>query len=115
MRYLGGMFCSRFGVPLKTAVRSNVALIGDAAGYHGIIPACISGHYLSEFPNKAIQTEDFALLTQYDKVRRKSTLKYAQMSMDITSISEDRLEEFLLANGKEATNLMLEYIAKLKV
>ncbi len=115
IRYLGGMYCSKFGVPLKTAVRSNVGLIGDAAGYHGIIPACISGHYLSDLTNQAIQKEDFALLTQYDKIRRKSTLKNAQMGIDITSINEDKLESFLQANGKAATQLMLEYIAKLKI
>lgn len=115
IRYLGGMYCSSFGESLKTAVRNNVALCGDAAGYHGIIPACISGEYASSCAKKAIQQEDFTYLALYDKKRRKSSLKNAQFAIDIHNLDDDRLEMFLQANGKDTTYAMLEMIAKLKM
>ncbi|NVM27270.1 MAG: NAD(P)/FAD-dependent oxidoreductase [Candidatus Helarchaeota archaeon] len=115
IRYLGGMYCSKFGVSLRTAVRNNVALIGDAAGYHGIIPACISGHYASGITKEAIDLEDFQHLKQYDKIRKKSTLRDAVLAIDIRTLNDDKLEEFLKMGGKDATQVMLEMIAKLKL
>ena len=115
IRYLGGMYCSKFGESLRIAVKNNVALIGDAAGYHGIIPACISGHYISRVTQQAILQEDFSHLMQYDKVRRKSTLKSAQMAIDIRALDDATVEQFLQTGGKDATYTMLELIAKLKI
>jgi len=115
IRFLGGMYCAKFGESLKTAVKNNIALIGDAAGYHGIIPACISAHYLSEITKQALSNEDFSHLTQYDKIRRKSTLKDARMAIDIRSFNNESIEQFLQVNGKEAIYAMLEMIAKLKI
>ncbi|MHA1265263.1 MAG: NAD(P)/FAD-dependent oxidoreductase [Candidatus Helarchaeota archaeon] len=115
IRYLGGMYCSKFGLSLKSAVRNNVSLVGDAAGYHGIIPACISAYYASDFTKQAIMKEDPSQLLLYDKKRRKSSLKNAQFAIDIRSLNDEKLETFLLTHGQEATTLMLEYIAQLKV
>jgi len=115
IRYLGGMYCSRFGEPLKTCVKNNVALIGDAAGYHGIIPACISGHYVSTVTKDVLAKEDFSFLLAYDKKRRKSSLKDARMAIDIRSLNDEKLENFLQAGGKDATYMMLELISKLKL
>ncbi len=115
IRFLGGMYCSKFGESLRTAVKDNVALIGDAAGYHGIIPACISSHYVSEITKQALEKEDFSHLEQYDKIRRKSTLKDCRMAIDIRSLSDETIEQFLQTGGKDATYAMLELIAKLKI
>ncbi len=115
IRYLGGMYCSAFGESLKMAVKNNVALIGDAAGYHGIVPACISGHYISEVTKQAIEKEDFSHLMTYDKIRRKSSLKDARMAIDIRSFNDEAIEKFLQTGGKDATYMMLELIAKLKI
>jgi len=115
IRYLGGMFCSKFGESLKIAVRNNVALIGDAAGYHGIIPACISGYYASDITKHAIQQEDFSYLNEYDKIRRRSTIKSAQMAIDIRALNDEKIEQFLQMGGKDATYTMLELISKLKI
>lgn len=115
IRYLGGMFCSFFGKSLHTAVKNNVALIGDAAGYHGIIPACISGHYVSQIAHQAIQREDFSHLTQYDKIRRRSTIKNARFAIDIRNFNDEKIETFLQMGGKDAAFVMLEMISKLKI
>ena len=115
IRFLGGMYCSKFGESLRTAVKDNVALIGDAAGYHGIIPACISSHYASEITKQALEKEDFTLLEQYDKIRRKSTLKDARMAIDIRNLNDNAIEQFLQTGGKDATYAMLEMIARLKI
>jgi len=115
IRFLGGMYCAKFGESLKTAVKDNVALIGDAAGYHGIIPACISAHYLSVVTKQALANEDFSHLEQYDKMRRKSTLKDARMAIDIRNFNDEAIEQFLQVGGKDATYAMLQMIAKLKI
>ncbi len=115
IRFLGGMYCSKFGESLRTAVKNNVALIGDAAGYHGIIPACISGHYLSTVTKEAIKNEDFSHLMTYDKIRKKSSLKEARMAIDIRSFNDEKIESFLQVGGKDATYVMLELISKLKI
>lgn len=115
IRFLGGMYCARFGESLKAAVKDNVALAGDAAGYHGIIPACISAYYLSDVTKQALANEDFSYLAQYDKIRRKSTLKDARMAIDIRNFNDEAIEQFLQSGGKDATYAMLEMIAKLKI
>ncbi|MHA1300520.1 MAG: NAD(P)/FAD-dependent oxidoreductase [Candidatus Helarchaeota archaeon] len=114
IRYMGGQFCSKFGESLRYAVKNNVALIGDAAGYHGIIPACISGEYISKITKETIEKEEISHLQTYDKVRRKSSLKNAQFAIDIRKLDDEKLESFLQANGRGATQAMLEFIAKLK-
>ncbi len=115
IRYLGGMYCSRFGESLRRAVKNNVALVGDAAGYHGIIPACISAHYVCNSAKQTLENEDFSHMLAYDKVRRKSTLKDCRMAIDIRSLNDDAIEQFLQTGGKDATQIMLEFIAKLKL
>ncbi|NVM55691.1 MAG: NAD(P)/FAD-dependent oxidoreductase [Candidatus Helarchaeota archaeon] len=115
IRYLGGMYCSKFGESLRTAVKNNVTLIGDAAGYHGIVPACISAHYASGVIKEAIDLEDFQHLELYDKTRKKSTIRGARLAIDIRALTDEKIENFLQVGGKEATYVMLELISKLKI
>ncbi|MHA1278561.1 MAG: NAD(P)/FAD-dependent oxidoreductase [Candidatus Helarchaeota archaeon] len=115
IRYLGGMYCSRFGESLRSAVMNNIGLLGDAAGYHGIIPACISAHYLSASTKQVIENEDWALMQNYEKKRKRSTLKNCRMAIDIRSLNDEAIERFLQTGGRDATQIMLDYIAKLRI
>ncbi|MHA1380815.1 MAG: NAD(P)/FAD-dependent oxidoreductase [Candidatus Helarchaeota archaeon] len=114
MRYLGGQYCSKFGTSLRHAVKSNVALIGDAAGYHGIIPACISGEYISEITKESLDKEEITYLKEYDKIRRKSSLKKAQFAINIRNLNDEKLENFLQVAGKDGMMAMLQFISELK-
>ncbi|MHA1146264.1 MAG: NAD(P)/FAD-dependent oxidoreductase [Candidatus Helarchaeota archaeon] len=117
IRLMGGYYSMDFGKPLKTGVMDGFLLIGDACGYHGILPAMISGTHASNVVIKALEQKNTSteVLKEYDVIRRKSKLSKARLGADMKKFTDEGIERALSQGGEMLTKVMLESFKSLDV
>ncbi|MHC1592418.1 MAG: NAD(P)/FAD-dependent oxidoreductase [Candidatus Helarchaeales archaeon] len=117
IRLMGGYYGMDFGKSLKIATMDGFLLVGDAAGYHGIIPAMISATYAANVIVKALQKKNTSaeILKEYDIIRRKSKIARARLGADMKKFTDEGMERALMDAGPELTKEMLKSFKSLDV
>ncbi len=103
-----GLYGILLGESLKTGVMTGLMLCGDAVGYHGIVPAAISGLMAADTAVYAANASDFSqeTLKNYDRMRRRHPISKMKFGISIPDLSEDQLDLFIKNEG-EAINKAL--------
>lgn len=98
----GGLYALLLGEAMKTGVLSGLMLCGDAVGYHGIMPAAITGAMAADVAVDAVNSSSFSMetLQTYDFVRRKHPIAKAKLGMSFADLPEDALNTFLKEQGE---------------
>lgn len=117
IRLMGGYYSLDFGKPLKTGVMDGFLLVGDAVGYHGIIPAMVSGTYAAGVVEKALNEKNTSTetLNEYDVKRRKSKLSRARLGADMKKFHDEGIERALQDGGPNLTKVMLKSFQDLDI
>ncbi len=97
----GGLYGVLLGESLRKATMDGLILCGDAAGYHGITPAAISGSIASDVAVEACNAKDFTseFLAKYDTTRSKHKITNAKLGLSVPNLPEDKLGLFLKSQG----------------
>ena len=100
-----GLYAAKLGESLRTGSMAGMLLCGDAAGYHGIVPAAISGLMAADTTIAAFDTSDFTdtSLKAYDRTRRKHPISKYKFGITFPGVLEEGLNNFLKSEG-EAIN-----------
>lgn len=99
----GGLYASLLGESLRVGTMPGLMLCGDAVGYHGIIPAAISGHMAADVAVNAIEESNLSkeFLKQYDHTRRKNKISKCKLGISFQNIEEEKLNEFLKIHAQK--------------
>ncbi|MHA1147458.1 MAG: NAD(P)/FAD-dependent oxidoreductase [Promethearchaeota archaeon] len=99
----GGLYGTLLGESLRVGAMSGLMLCGDAAGYHGIIPAAISGHIAADVAIIAFEKSDYSkeILQQYDHIRKKHPISKAKLGISFQNLEEEKLNKFLKLQGQK--------------
>ena len=93
---------------------SGLMLCGDAVGYHGIIPAAVSGAIAADIAVKAINNSDFSknFLKEYDDIRRKNPIARSKLGISLQNVPADGLDTLLKEQGAIINQKMFKDLDK---
>ncbi len=93
---------------------SGMMLCGDAVGYHGIIPAAITGAMAADVADDAVNASSYSMETLqiYDRMRKKHPIAKARLGVSFSNIPEDALNTFLKERGEMANKIMFKDLEK---
>jgi len=106
----GGLYGALLGESLETGSMSGLMLCGDAVGYHGIIPAAISGSMAADIAEKAVNQSDFSkkVLKEYDIIRRKHQINRSKLGISLQNVPEEMLDKILKTEGEEINKTLFK-------
>ncbi len=98
----------------KGMVRDNLILVGNAAGFHGIIHACVSGRFAGEVAGEAIKEGNVSSerLRAYEKACEKARIPYHRLSCMTKGGEEDWITLHSLSSDEEVERWALERAEK---
>jgi len=99
----GGLYASLLGESLRVGAISGLILCGDAVGYHGIVPAAISGEIAADVAIKASEESDYSklFLQEYDRIRRRNSIARAKLGITFQNLDEESLNTFLKTQAEK--------------